>query len=198
MSIEIETLRYHFRPPIPYNWKLKTKPERPAPPPFRFNPLHDLESVWWVATWFIFCHRVGALSNAELKNAKIQMSHVKQLFPRTLSSHSRWVALTDTFPDWCSCLPTSFQGPALQVDLARLSLLTCYRDAEAGQEIDHTQFTTLHSRFIEFFQEAETQSQGLQLSSLNKLLHDAKTGGGEGGEGSLPPTPTKGPKRLRQ
>ena len=24
--------------------------------PFAFNPLHDLESIWWMATFFIFHH----------------------------------------------------------------------------------------------------------------------------------------------
>ena len=33
-------------------------PSPPPRPPFRYNPLHDLESIWWIAAYFVLGHEV--------------------------------------------------------------------------------------------------------------------------------------------
>ncbi|KIM74225.1 hypothetical protein PILCRDRAFT_828383 [Piloderma croceum F 1598] len=59
MSVEIESPSYHYHPQ-PDQTLDDSDPEAENPisaPPFRYNPLHDMESIWWVGVWFIFCHR---------------------------------------------------------------------------------------------------------------------------------------------
>jgi hypothetical protein len=34
-------------------------PDKPSLIPFRYGCLHDLESIWWIAIWWIFSHIPG-------------------------------------------------------------------------------------------------------------------------------------------
>jgi hypothetical protein len=50
MSVEVDCQMYKFCPRFD---------ETESASPFRYNPLlRDLESVWWLAISFIFCHRI--------------------------------------------------------------------------------------------------------------------------------------------
>ncbi|KAI6140067.1 hypothetical protein EDD17DRAFT_1499893 [Pisolithus thermaeus] len=53
MACEVEAQKYLFQPHglLPYDDDDST--------PFRFNPLHDMESVWWIATWTLSPRRSG-------------------------------------------------------------------------------------------------------------------------------------------
>ncbi|OSX58053.1 hypothetical protein POSPLADRAFT_1061146 [Postia placenta MAD-698-R-SB12] len=65
------------------------KPDQPGPkrPAFRYNPLHDVESLWWLSTYFVF-NKVVVLVNglkpsmdAELKGSyNMQLFYASQLF----------------------------------------------------------------------------------------------------------------------
>ena len=60
--------------------------------PWAHNYLHDLESLWWVATWMAFFHdfRIPeAESPANLKLVEAQLMLAKKLFPATLESTTR-------------------------------------------------------------------------------------------------------------
>lgn len=48
MAWEVGTQSYLSEPPLGG----KTRSEVP----FRFNPLHDMDSVWWIARWLLYCH----------------------------------------------------------------------------------------------------------------------------------------------
>ncbi|EED78857.1 predicted protein [Postia placenta Mad-698-R] len=65
------------------------EPDQPAPEPpaFRYNPLHDVESLWWLSTYFVY-NKVVVLVNgvkpsmdAELKGSyNMQLLYASQLF----------------------------------------------------------------------------------------------------------------------
>jgi hypothetical protein len=57
--------------------------------PFRYNPLHDLESIWWIAVWTIFLRQVvGRPPQDHLK----QREAYKALFPGYVGATSRQLA----------------------------------------------------------------------------------------------------------
>ena len=79
---------------------------------FSHNPLHDLESLWWVGVWFILCHynpsRVGDPTVQEhIKDVK---EIGKTLFNNRIDPHRRREALVGStlFP---SIEPLSFPPP---------------------------------------------------------------------------------------
>jgi hypothetical protein len=82
MSVEIESLSYHYLPLIAQTLNVSDlEPEEPDLP-FRYNPLHDVESIWWVGVWLLFCHRdTATMAEASLEDAQAQLLHVQKLFP---------------------------------------------------------------------------------------------------------------------
>ncbi|KIK15568.1 hypothetical protein PISMIDRAFT_114971 [Pisolithus microcarpus 441] len=49
----------------------------PVKCPFKFNPLHDMESLWWIATWTLYYHvdQEGSWRSSE------QITQFHKLFP---------------------------------------------------------------------------------------------------------------------
>ncbi|KAI5984945.1 hypothetical protein EDD15DRAFT_1686275 [Pisolithus albus] len=56
---------------------------------FKFNPLHDMESLWWIATWPLYYHvdQKGGRPSSE------QITQFHELFPRRPDSALRAVLL---------------------------------------------------------------------------------------------------------
>ncbi|KAI6106368.1 hypothetical protein EDD16DRAFT_1745599 [Pisolithus croceorrhizus] len=77
--------------------------EEQIPLSFKFNPLHDMESIWWIATWILYYH-VGE-EGCQLSSDQIKC--FLELFPGQLDSRtSAFLApLTDVV------LPISFHSP---------------------------------------------------------------------------------------
>ncbi|CAG8764785.1 10701_t:CDS:2, partial [Acaulospora colombiana] len=50
MSLEVERARYMFIPEPKYDLDKEYCPP-PTPPPWFRNPLHDVESIWWILVW---------------------------------------------------------------------------------------------------------------------------------------------------
>ncbi|KAJ6511323.1 hypothetical protein C8R47DRAFT_730606 [Mycena vitilis] len=95
-SYEVTTDRYAWAPSpatIPVVEKTRDLDEV-AMPPFRFNPLHDLESTLWIAVWAVLYHR---------RQDEFHGQVLKKYFPERASSQgtgsvSRMVALKSGFP----------------------------------------------------------------------------------------------------
>ncbi|KAI6016852.1 hypothetical protein PISMIDRAFT_643355 [Pisolithus microcarpus 441] len=51
---------------------------------FKFNPLHDMESLWWIATWTLYYHvdQEGGWRSSE------QIMQFHKLFPGRLEEHT--------------------------------------------------------------------------------------------------------------
>ena len=86
MAAEAYSQAYLFRPPM-----LELFTTQADPPAWRHNPLHDLESVWWVAVW---CVHYFVLKE-ERQNDKPYPGRFFALFPSTDSDFSEHIlALT--------------------------------------------------------------------------------------------------------
>jgi hypothetical protein len=194
MSVEIESLSYHYQPPFPQD----DSDPGPDDPPFRYNPLHDIESIWWVGVWFLFCHRETATkSDANLADAQAQLLHVQKLFPRVLMSYGRVEKFSHrhAFANGISSLPESFRQPARWLESGRRSLLGRFDQAEAGSQIDESAFEGVDDLFVKLFQEAKNDSGEAQLFSLNDFLRSSK----EREDTSPPTSPTpSGPPKKKQ
>lgn len=165
MPIEVESLRYRFLPLIP-----RTEDKSP----FHYNPLHDMESIWWIGSWIFFCHRDKPIqSDTDLQAA---MQDVQLLFPWTLKSFSGFDKFSGQkdFQDGFNPLPTSFLTHAKQLEKVRVVLLTCHAAAEADTKLNEAAFANIHADFTSLMEDAEAESQDLRFFSLNRILHDAK------------------------
>ena len=56
--------------------------------PFRYNAIHDIESVWWVGVWMMFFHKPGGY-NEPRENSLDRQLETSLVFPGTLVSDRR-------------------------------------------------------------------------------------------------------------
>ncbi|KAI5984951.1 hypothetical protein EDD15DRAFT_1687712 [Pisolithus albus] len=105
--------------------------------PFKFNPLHDMESLWWIATWTLFYHvdQEGGRPSSE------QITQFHELFPGWLDSASRTNAFLTALE--YEVLPASFHDagdesmpPAYANPLEKLNAIftECLASAFAASE----------------------------------------------------------------
>lgn len=183
MAIEVWRQRYVFEPAlpasslpeVPASFKLsdyhginvfshqplllpplsRPRPPSPSPPhiPFRYNPLHDLESLWWIAVYFIFKRDVDIdrSDEAEDKRRAVQRSAAEDLF---YVQETRYFTMTTdrTFQGLLRCLPIPVQPIGIELDHLRGKLSAAYRKAEEKTDlIDHTAADGLHEEFSASF-----------------------------------------------
>ncbi|KAI0922904.1 hypothetical protein AcV5_009769 [Taiwanofungus camphoratus] len=121
---------------------------------FRYNPLHDLESVWWVAVYFLFKKRVVRDSEdpAYNKQLKTQMVYASKLF----YGKERLAVLghVEAFSDMLGCLDPAVQKLAQVLENIRQELTDRYYQAERQvATIDHKVADGLHKRFSKAFRD---------------------------------------------
>ncbi|KAG8710624.1 hypothetical protein FRC11_004290 [Ceratobasidium sp. 423] len=64
---------------------LPSIPEPPPLPPFRYNPLHDMESVWWLCVWIMFylsCSKKKRLEQYENFRQVFGSQYTKERFSK--------------------------------------------------------------------------------------------------------------------
>ena len=128
-------------PPTPGKW---------APTPFHYNPLHDLESLWWIAAFFLFKRDVvldeeEACQPAELARRQAQARDAENLFK---ISRSTLLSKYAVFPAILSSLHPSVQPIGRRLEELRKDLMETYRSAEEDPStIMHTVADGLHARF---------------------------------------------------
>jgi hypothetical protein len=121
MSIEVESGAYKFMPyekdpPVLFKPPVQTA-AADEPMPFRYGMIHDLESLWWIAVWFLFhTHPIGTPYNPEI--LKIAGSIFTWHYNwgaryEMLCNKSRWVSSV-------SALPAEFSALARQLDHFRI------------------------------------------------------------------------------
>ncbi|KAJ7747919.1 hypothetical protein DFH07DRAFT_1062626 [Mycena maculata] len=165
IAIEVERDKYLFTTrlytPAGTDEVVKLEP----PPDFCFNPIHDLESIFWIVLWVLTHYRV------EITRHDGQSKLAANFFDLTSPSCnlSRFEALSyDQFQ------PTQFPGPfshavksLLQV---RSALLEAYRKFETGYALHLStgndshfpvEFDGLHRTFVELFRQTAEDSSGI-------------------------------------
>lgn len=167
MSVEVDSLMYWFLPEeedlylpsIPQADEGDTRgdilddcyspPPEPLPepiieptPPFRYNPMHDLESIWWIAVDFIFNREVlsvGGKSASELDikgtaDFEKQLEFVNELFCDRTRRRDIFKR-TGTFQERVANLHGSVRDIAKELERARKTFCEQYQDLEKTPEL---------------------------------------------------------------
>ncbi|KAI6144040.1 hypothetical protein BKA82DRAFT_4179732, partial [Pisolithus tinctorius] len=114
MACEVEAKNYLFKPSkvVPIDDFSEDDEDKF---PFKFNPLHDMESLWWIPTWILYRH----VDNAGDQRSEAQRKWFQKLFPGQLNARtSAFLADVDY-----RVLPTSFQSAAFIVTSAMRQVL---------------------------------------------------------------------------
>ena len=113
---------------------------------FRYNPLHDLESLWWVAVYFVVggtlrvfpprgincaedCYSSQPWYAEEISRMKVQRRIADSLFI-TRDMRSTTMTSYAWFSSDMTCLPCSFRGIGETLAAMRHCLVIRYRQAE--------------------------------------------------------------------
>ncbi|KAI5993508.1 hypothetical protein EDD15DRAFT_899602 [Pisolithus albus] len=163
---------------------------------FKINPLHDMESLWWIATWTLFYHvdQKGGRPSSE------QITQFHELFPRRLESMARIRAIRG--PLMYEALPVPFHDAGLVVEFMRQEIKTAYIESEKKLPPDYTNpLERLHSAFTNHLTSAVAKSTDIEIFSPNakRQQEDPPSDTGDAKQPSNKKkktgTPNKKPKR---
>ncbi|KAF9236609.1 hypothetical protein BU15DRAFT_76812 [Melanogaster broomeanus] len=132
MACEVEGHRYLFfkrRPTVVISAKYAPVP--PEDQPFRFNPLHDLESWWWMLTWVLHYNVDG--DTQVIPDGHGAAYH--SLFPGVVPGATRSDPLRSFLKT--KVVPPSFHSTISWADQMRLQLIEGYEAAEEGSEVNY-------------------------------------------------------------
>ena len=127
---------------------------------FSHNPLHDLESFWWVGFWFPLCHyRPGKVGDITVqKHIKVVKRFGETLFDNRTDPLSRPHALVgsallaNTKP---LSFPRAIQHLIVMLNMFRGQLVTYYGIYKPKEYQDRSFFIPdVHSRFGDVFEDA--------------------------------------------
>ncbi|KAF8119863.1 hypothetical protein EV363DRAFT_1194704 [Boletus edulis] len=144
MACEVEGQRYLFLSDPSMLPEGDGAPIVPVPPPFRFNPLHDLESWWWIPTWVLHYHVDSDTQTLPPQHDTIYQCYFPglNLAPGTTRTGVLQSALTT------SIMPKSFESTAGWINLMRVKLVECYRAAEQSSSVDYKKPTSVSTQFM--------------------------------------------------
>ena len=145
---------------------------------FSHNPLHDLESLWWVGVWFLLCHyRPKKLGETAVQNhIKVVKKFKETLFNNPVDVHGRRRALMDsallanTRP---LLFPRAVQGFIFMLNAFRLQLVAYYETYKPKESQDLTFFVPdMHRKFGDFFEDVMNKLRALNDQSKLWPLDD--------------------------
>jgi hypothetical protein len=133
--------------------------------PFKYNPIHDLESLWWIAIWTL---TVNSPSGSP-RNKDQNMWHWNIFWNKNyryplLSGHP-------TFVNFVTILPSPFQEVRIPLALLQSSLVNSYQVAERSYEVLNDQpfaDSKLPRTFVERLAEAVQICPDVKFDSLQK------------------------------
>ncbi|KAI6032186.1 hypothetical protein BKA83DRAFT_4210425 [Pisolithus microcarpus] len=155
MACEVEAQKYLFGP-----YRLKAPGEDRNWCPFKFNPLHDMESLWWIATWTLYYHvdQKGGRPSSE------QITQFYKLFPGRLDAR---FSTFSTALDY-KVLPASFQRAGYGAALMHAAIVAAYKESEMTEPPDYTNpLEKLNSAFTERLASAFAVSKNIEIFSPN-------------------------------
>ncbi|KAI5982441.1 hypothetical protein EDD15DRAFT_2324038 [Pisolithus albus] len=135
--------------------------------PFRFNPLHDMESVWWMAMWVVYYHAVQA--GEPLSE---QVGYLHELFPGHLGKRTNALLAGLKF----KALPTSYVHAGYAVEYMRGGIWEAYAESEKEMPPAYANpLKQLHSVFTDQLTSAVAHYRGIShfSSSAKRQLEDS-------------------------
>lgn len=118
--------------------------------PFRYNALHDLESLWWVAMYFILKRQLVVVSETGEKVRTLPLAKYQRqkCDPPFEDEGVRYgVLATETkFEDWTRCVNSILQWPVIYLGSLRSTLVNAYCEAEVDVRLMKTNLE-IHDTF---------------------------------------------------
>ncbi|PSS30941.1 hypothetical protein PHLCEN_2v2510 [Hermanssonia centrifuga] len=123
---------------------------------FRYNPLHDLESLWWIAVYFIFTTEVANYADLDEKGQDRQLGLDGCVLRLFCDFEERKMDMIDgwdrRFLDRCQCLHPSIRPIGRDLERLRVVLVTTYAQCEANRgSITLEPLEGLHDSIQELF-----------------------------------------------
>ena len=200
ISLEVVSQAYLFLPDSSNMEHLMNMIDESIPSPsdpvsFTYNPLHDLESIWWIATSFIFQYfTIDGHDRQQLDE------DVDKLFPTTqLSSRHAAFTYQPRYEQMISHLPTELQKHGQTLNLLRRGLLNAYKFAES--DLGTIKETSLNEPLYKLlrtaFQSLQKDYRSL-AASLNKPQKQSSAAGREevGKRSSIKSSPSAGQRKM--
>ena len=126
---------------------------------FSHNPLHDLESLWWVGVWFLLCHYQPSKLGVDTvqQHAKVIKKFSQTLFNNQFDHLSRCHALTGSTL-LTNTKPKSFshavQYLVIVLNKSRAQLVTYYESHKPKESQDRSFFTPdVHRKLGDIFED---------------------------------------------
>ena len=131
---------------------------------FSHNPLHDLESLWWVGVWFLLCHYEPSQFRVPItvqQHIEVVKTYGETLFNNRLNLLNRRHALTGSDLLY-NIEPLSFrraiQPIILMLDMFREQLVAHYKLYKPNATQDQLFFNPgLHRKFFDLVEEARNE-----------------------------------------
>ncbi|KAI5116303.1 hypothetical protein M0805_004644, partial [Coniferiporia weirii] len=141
---------------------------------FVYNPLHNMESVWWAAIWMLFLHEDSSVKSRRPEADTInQIEAANVLFQLNSFERSDFFTSKYAFQRRSQYLPQSFKNIIEHPDFLRKILLIRYTRAEATlPKINERAFKGVHSFFKKAFNAARDESYGIEIERIARTLDD--------------------------
>lgn len=139
--------------------------------PFKYNPLHDLESLWWVATYFLVWREVVARTRtAKERNAEKARLHQQRLYAETLFTESGKTTLLEGgffMPEFSGMFPKEMQTLREKLDIWRHRLVLRYAAVESDiPAINHEAAMDLGLQVLGLLSESASSLRGVNITPL--------------------------------
>ncbi|KAF8498440.1 hypothetical protein JB92DRAFT_3125288 [Gautieria morchelliformis] len=189
MACEVAEEAYLFNPRASYE---------DMPTEFRHNPLHDLESLWWIAVWQIFYYTLPPDDSSSSsptdhhttedreERLSLQEQAFFKMFPEDLNNSTRSRIITTQFSFDAITRKCFLEGSKLskirhKLNALRSDLLEAYLSAEKDFSETHAihsgayvpvenELKGIHEKFIETFQLAANMAPSSTLTPLTSTL----------------------------
>ena len=147
---------------------------------FSHNPLHDLESLWWVGVWFLTCHYHPHKfrDTAVQKHMEVVKTFGETLFNNPFDISSRRRALTSQallVKIGSKSFPVALQHLIVLLDDFRIELVTYYKRYIPKASQDQSFFNPdLFFRFSDIVEEAmeELRNDQTELWPINLVARN--------------------------
>ena len=146
--------------------------------PFRYNPLHDIESLWWVLVYLLL-NRSADIPGYDLLRRRTQLEFYNRAFTGYLPPRQIMFQLLGEFADGIKTLHARLVPIAKALEWARKSLNIRYEEIEAGDLtlIDNkvadgvaSQPETLFKRAVKLYEgDSDVQLYPLRPPSRRKI-----------------------------
>ena len=185
MAVEVAAQEYLFIPKPTWeneptdihqvvSAQLQEQEAAKAKVPFSHNHLHDLESLWWVTAWVVFCYLFSEGTTSRdcltLEDADHQLKVAEELFPPVANNTTRSYNFTldRSFREMREEFPKNKRHAHAYLDYLRGELIDHYGDVESKYPIiePNASENDIYDTFKESFKALKSIYHDVTLKSI--------------------------------